>query len=374
MGKLFDIFNIPFGILIRWFNEITGNYLIALLLFAIVVKLVLCPIAIKQQKNQIKQARLRPMEQAIRDKYKGRTDQVTQQKAQQEVMELYQNQGYSPFSGCLPLLIQFPIIISLYQIIRMPLTYICSISAESVTAIIDKLNALGIKPVSGAAFTSEEQIGIVTALQKLTDAQLADFASIENFEKIWDINFMAFGGLDLSQVPSLNEFSLLWLIPIITFITSFFGMKVSRKFMPQPMTQGSEDAAKSMKIMDFTMPLMSVFFTFMFSGAIGVYWIFQNILNTIQTVILAKLMPLPQFTEEDYKEAARQLAGKAPKKKKGERAELDPNRPRPRSLHHIDDDDEDIPPSLPEKDEEEKELDPNAPKLKDDEKDKYRKK
>ena len=99
-------------------------------------------------------------------------------------MELYQNQGYSPFSGCLPLLIQFPIIISLYQIIRMPLTYICSISAESVTAIIDKLNALGIKPVSGAAFTSEEQIGIVTALQNLTDAQLADFASIENFEKI----------------------------------------------------------------------------------------------------------------------------------------------------------------------------------------------
>ena len=91
------------------------------------------------------------------------------------------------------------------------------------------------------------------------------------------------------------------------------------------------------------------------------------------SVIVAKLMPIPACTEEDVRAAEKQLAGKSKKDKK---RELDPNRPRPRSLHHIDDDDEDIPASAPEADEPEevKEPSPDAPKLKDDEQDKYRNK
>ena len=126
------------------------------------------------------------------------------------------------------------------------------------------------------------------------------------------------------------------------------------------------------------MPLMSVFFTFMFSGAIGVYWIYQNVLNVIQTIIIAKIMPIPPCSEEDIRAAEKQLAGKGGKNKK---RELDPNRPKPRSLHHIDDDDEDVPPSPAEADKEEEEeagkeapASPDAPKLKDDEQGKYRNK
>ena len=372
MGQLFNIINIPFGAMIRWFNQITGNYLIALLLFAIVVKVVLSPLAFKQQKNQIKQAKLRPLEMAIRRRYQGRNDKVTQQKVQQEVLDLYQKEGYSPMSGCLPLLIQFPIIISLYQIIRKPLTYICSIAAEDVNVIIGKLQSFGLFEGQKIEQLAEDQIGLVNAVKGLTDAQFAEISMIENVDKIFDLNFNVFGVLDLSQNPALDTLSWLWVIPILTFITSFIGMKISRKFQPQPIGQ-TEDAAKSMKIMDFTMPLMSVAFTFMFSGAIGVYWIYQNVLNVIQTVIVAKLMPIPACTEEDVRAAEKQLAGKSKKDKK---RELDPNRPRPRSLHHIDDDDEDIPASAPEADEtaEEKAPSPDAPKLKDDEQDKYRNK
>ncbi|MBQ1212720.1 MAG: YidC/Oxa1 family membrane protein insertase [Clostridia bacterium] len=372
MGQLFNIINIPFGAMIRWFNQITGNYLIALLLFAIVVKIVLSPLAFKQQKNQIKQAKLRPLEMAIRRRYAGRNDKVTQQKVQQEVLDLYQKEGYSPMSGCLPLLIQFPIIISLYQIIRKPLTYICSIAAEDVNVIIGKLQSFGLFEGQKIEQLAEDQIGLVNAVKGLTDAQFAEISMIENVDKIFDLNFNVFGVLDLSQNPALDTLSWLWVIPILTFITSFIGMKISRKFQPQPIGQ-TEDAAKSMKIMDFTMPLMSVAFTFMFSGAIGVYWIYQNVLNVIQTVIVAKLMPIPACTEEDVRAAEKQLAGKSKKDKK---RELDPNRPRPRSLHHIDDDDEDIPASAPEADEPEevKEPSPDAPKLKDDEQDKYRNK
>ena len=131
-------------------------------------------------------------------------------------------------------------------------------------------------------------------------------------------------------------------------------------------------AQASNKIMDLVMPGMTLFFCFSFSGMMGVYWIYQNVLNVIQTVIVAKLMPIPACTEEDVRAAEKQLSGKGGKNAK---RELDPNRPRPRSLHHIDDDDEDVPPSAPEKEpEEENAPSPDAPKLKDDEQGKYRNK
>lgn len=356
MGRIFDIINVPFGYLMRWFNDLTGHYLIALLLFAVAIKIILLPLALKQQKNQIKQAQLRPLEHAIRQKYAGRNDKATQQKVQEEVMQLYQQQGYSPLSGCLPLLIQLPIIFSLYKIIREPLTYICRIPSDGINKIIDVLKGLGLTDSAGKEFVDANQIGIVNAIKNLADK--SPFSGIENFAEIDKLNFTV-GSLDISAQPSFSKFGWLWLIPLIVFVTSYLSMKISRRFQPQQQATG--DAAMSMKIMDFTMPLMSTFFCFAFSGAIGVYWIYQNVLGILQTIILAKLMPLPTFTEEDYKEAERQLAGK--KKKNAAR---DPSVPLPRSLHHIDDDDDDIPPSPPEK-----EASPDAPPLKDSEAEKF---
>ncbi|MBQ7172075.1 MAG: membrane protein insertase YidC [Clostridia bacterium] len=361
---IFDYIAYPFAYPMRWFYSFTGNYALALLLFAVLVKIVLLPLAIKQQKNQQKQAALRPLEMAIRKRYAGRTDRPTQQKMQGEIMELYQQQGYSPFSGCLPLLVQFPVIIALYQIVRSPLTYIVRLSSESVSAIVEALGG------SAAGFSASNEIALVSKIHELGDAVPEAIRSLGEYGKITALNFKMFG-LNLAEQPKFSEPSWLWLIPLIVFATSFFGMKLSRKFMPQQgaAAAASADAQASGKIMDFTMPLMSTFFSFMFAGAIGVYWIYQNVLNAAQTVILAKVMPLPKFTEEDYKAAERQLAGKAPKKKKA--SDYDPDRPRPRSLHHIDDEDE-LPPRVPEPEEEPEDAgsaepeNPDAPRLKDD--------
>ena len=99
------------GYVMRGCSWLTGNsYVPALLLFALAMQLLLCPFGIKQQKNMVKQASLRPKEMAIRNKYKGRTDQVTMKKLQNEIMELYQREGYSQFAGCLPMLLQLIII------------------------------------------------------------------------------------------------------------------------------------------------------------------------------------------------------------------------------------------------------------------------
>ena len=106
------------GLMLSFFNSITGSYALALLFYALVFKIVLLPFNIKQQKNQVKSAKLTPKIEIIKAKYKGRKDPQTMQKMQQEIMELQQKEGASPLSGCLPLLIQLPIIMLLYTVIQ----------------------------------------------------------------------------------------------------------------------------------------------------------------------------------------------------------------------------------------------------------------
>ncbi|MBR2353971.1 MAG: membrane protein insertase YidC, partial [Clostridia bacterium] len=133
-----DIINVPMGYVIRFCNWIMGNqYILALFIFAIIIEIILLPFGIKQQKNSIKQARLRPKEMAIRKKYAGRDDAPTKQKMQQEIQELYQKEGFNPMGGCLPMLIQLPIIFALYYIVLDPMTYVCGFSNETIQAIMN---------------------------------------------------------------------------------------------------------------------------------------------------------------------------------------------------------------------------------------------
>lgn len=99
--------NIPvitplFGVVIGWMYEhlCFQNYMLTLVLFALFIKLILFPFGIKQQKNTLKQAKLRPMEMAIRKKYAGRNDRATQEKLNNELMQLYQQENFNPASGC----------------------------------------------------------------------------------------------------------------------------------------------------------------------------------------------------------------------------------------------------------------------------------
>lgn len=328
--------NLPFSYVITWFNDITGSYIIALFLFALVIKLVMSPISIKQHKTQLRQAKLRPKEAAIRKKYAGRNDKTTQQKMQQEIQELYQKEGYSPLSGCLPLILQLVIMISLYAIIRQPLTYISRVDSTVIQNTFTALNdtfAAGIKNV-------QEEIAIISEIGKLVNqGRLAELTSIVP-EMTSDLvasfpNFTVFGVIDIAATPSFEQPSWLLVIPALVFISQFISMKVTRKFT---VVQVQQSGASNL-IMDLTMPLMSVFFSFKFATAIGIYWIFQSVLAMAQSWILYKLMPPPVFTEEEYKAAERQLAGKSVRPAKRD-SDADPDRPRPKSLHYIDDEDE----------------------------------
>lgn len=347
MESIFDILYIPMGFLIRLAYSLTNNYVVAICLFALVMEILLCPIQIKQQKNSIKQAKLAPRVMAIRKKYAGRTDQVTQQKMQQETMELYQAENFNPAGGCLPLLIQFPVIICLYQVIINPLRYICNVPKDVITSLTSIIN--GLLENSGAAQLTGNnvQVGIINYLREVGVSNFLNMPEVMNAENNVNIisalqdmilpNFHV-GPFDLSQAPTISfaPFDWLVLIPILTFIVYVAGQKITMKFSYQSPESQDAQSQMSMKIMTWTMPLLSVYIEFQMAAAIGVYWIFRQIIFVVEKIIIAKLMPIPQFTEEDYKEAERQMGLSNKQKKREAKANGTSGKP-VRSLHHIDD-------------------------------------
>lgn len=351
MNSLFDIIYVPFGYVLRFFNQICGgHYILTLLLFAVTVKVLMIPFSIKQQKNQVKGAMLRPKMAIIEKKYAGKTDQASLMQKRQELMDMQQREGYNPLAGCLPLLIQMPIIMALYRIIRCPLTYICRFSEKLVAEIYNVATTLKDSPVFGADTISTEgdvvwktiknidQIKLVSTIKHNSDA----FTSLEGFSLDTIPNFDVFGGwINLTETPSFRfgqgANPWLLLIPVLTFATAIITSKLSKKYngtLQQELAGQTDEQRASSAMMEWSMPLMSLAFTFMLNAALGVYWVYQSVISIGQMVLFNKIWPMPTFTPEQIREYERSL------KRKPKPSAPDPNRPKPRSLHHIDDDDD----------------------------------
>ena len=336
------------GTFLGWIDGLLGNYLFALLVFALIIELLLVPFSIKQQKNSIRQARLRPKEMAIRRKYAGRKDQATQQKVTMEIQELYRQENFSPFSGCLPMLLQLPVLIIIYQVVINPLEYVVQMSTTTITALKTFLvqgSAIGDAAIAQIGYNPAAAGGSIRFVSAIKDLGLDFFAQngleasaynelAQNFDSLPNFNVL---GINLGLTPNIAEFSWLLVVPVLTFVVYFFSMKLSRKFTYQPnMAADDRQAACSNKMMDFMMPGMSLFISFSVPAAVGVYWIFKSILGTVKQFALAKAMPIPTYTEEDIKAAERELKGKTPKHQETRTASDGPVR----SLHSIDADDE----------------------------------
>lgn len=373
---MFDFLNKPLGWIINLCYSVTNSYIGALVLFTLALQILLLPFAIKQQKNSIKQAKLDPKVRAIRKKYAGRNDQATQQKMNNEVMELYQRENFNPMGGCLPLLIQMPILIAIYGVVTKPLTYISNLGADAIEVLKNKTyellsagEAFAQKFTTSEAFSKVYEIDLVRYIR---EAGIEKFNGLDLgngvvFEEKMVPDFSLFG-LDLSYSPaeafSKGIYSLL-LITVFTLVFTFASQWITRKVSYNPNAGQQQD--KSMKIMQWTMPLLSVYIAHTYAGALGFYWIIRNIFTTIQTIVLAKVMPVPRFTEEDYKAAEREMNVKEPKKKNKSNNN---NQNKVRSLHHIDDEDEEVTENKSEVSDKKPELKENvnsedAPKLKD---------
>lgn len=342
---MFDWLAVPLGYVMRFCSWLVGgNYVIALLLFALIMQIVLCPFGIKQQKNMVKQAYLRPKEMAIRKKYAGRNDRATMQKMQNEILQLQQDAGYSPLAGCLPMLFQLILIFPIYQVAIRPLEFITGLSEKACIALAD---------IAGIATNSSSYqiklagwLNVPDNLQKVPSTHSITVDEVVETVKVGEElaghtsfpNVTLFGqDLGVDPWDAFGE-SFWWLIfiPIINLALMYVSQYLTKKLQYQSTLQEQANGQmSSMKIMMLVMPLMTMFITFSFAAAIGIYWIFRTILSMIQQFILYKAMPYPKFTEEDYKNAEKEMKGKrvskAPANYVAGGREI-------RSLHHIDDD------------------------------------
>lgn len=278
----------PFARLLEILYNQTHNYGIAVILFAFVVNLILLPFMAKSKKSMMRTTRFQPRLKELEERHKG-----NQQKYQEEVMKLYREEKISPMSGCLWSLLPFPILIALYSVIRQPLERMMGLSGSQVSTITKwvtkNLN------FSADGWGSYKEIGISDAIHnnwdKVVDA-IGDFGG-----KLMDLDY-SFLGINLGTIPDFKIWNYfdkgsdvllpaigLFLIPVIAAFLSWASMKVSQWNNPQPATG---NAASSMKMMNFMMPIMSIWICFVMPAALGVYWIANSIFGMVRDFALTK--------------------------------------------------------------------------------------
>lgn len=260
----------PLGWIINICYQLVGSYGLAIILFTLITKILLLPLAIKQQKSSAAMLRMRPKEEQIRKKYANNKDKLNE-----EIMKLYQEEHYNPMtSGCLPMLIQLPILYALYRVVYRPLTYIMGLGSETVGKIAE---ALGIQ---GAANNNMLELQIAKDMAHNMD-KLSFLGDVE----VVDFNFF---GIDLTQTPhfSMSDpmwgMSILWVLPILAFWTSAGVSYLTTRVNPMSSSMGNGMKIYSM----IAMPVMSLWFAFMWPSAMSLYWVAQNVIMALQTVFL----------------------------------------------------------------------------------------
>ena len=275
-----DIIIWPFAWLLLNFNKWFGNYGIAIILFAIVIKLITLPFQMKSKRGTMRSARLQPLVKDLEKKYGD-----DKQRYQEAVSKLYKDEKINPMSGCLWSVVPMAIMLMLYGVIREPLTTLMGIGAEAFEMVKVTIQRLSISiPTSG--YPELQMINIIsanpTAFEGISDKLITlDFSFLGmNLGKVPNWQVWAFDWSDPAKWgPALG----LFLIPILSALLSYFSMKLSMASNPAAEAQQQQGM---MKGMNAVMPLMSVYFCFIMPAALGVYWIVNSVLAMVQDFVL----------------------------------------------------------------------------------------
>ncbi len=338
------------------------NVGLAIILFTIVVNLLMMPLNIRQQKFSKLQNKISPEIQAIEAKYKGKTDQDSMMAKNQEVNAIYAKYGISPSGSCIQLLIQMPILFSLYRVIYAMPAYVTKIGntfrvlAEKIISVdngafIQNSEVESIKSVVSMYGKSMKEgnlsNGIIDVLNKLSSADLTSIADHYGLN-----NLMYEGELILSNdttrglIDTYNNFLGLnigdspmtliktgfaagaWgivigaiLIPLLSATTQW----INTKLMPQqPKTDNAQanSMADSMKMMNTFMPLMSAWFCFSLPAGMGLYWVAGSVVRSIQQIAINKHIDKMDFDKVIEKNAAKSAKKIAKMKETQEKMEM----------------------------------------------------
>ena len=319
MGPIGDILGWIMDLLFR-FTSMFGivNIGLCIILFTLVTKLLMIPLTIKQQKSSKLMAVMQPELTAIQKKYKGKEgDQKAMMMMQTETKAVYEKYGTSMTGGCIPMLIQLPIIFALYRVIYNIPAYVHSVRGyyemvianlpagfQSNQTFMDLASSS--KMLSGADFTDLNKVidllytftgkqwdVLVNAFpqvgQAVTESGDSVVSAIERMQTFFGLNIaytpMQVIGNFFSHVDGTTVFALIaaLAIPLLAGASQWYSSKLMMATTQSP--QGDENpGANMMKSMNVMMPLMSVFFCFTFATGIGLYWVAQSVFTIIQQV------------------------------------------------------------------------------------------
>ena len=316
--KLSDLVTVPFGWLLGVLYEVTSNYGVAMILFALIVQTVLLPIRAKSKKSMMKMSRLQPRIQEIQRKYAN-----DQQKQNEAIQKLQQEEGASMgMGGCLWSLVPMLILIPLFTVIRQPMLYILGESAEVTQQIIDVIKAANADLFSG--HVAYEQVIAAGAIPQYAAEIQAAIPGISP-DTLAGINFN-FLGINLGAIPQFNVFASTWvwdwahiglfLIPVVSAGSQLLQMLVSQKTNDSVITneKGVKDeevaknsqTAQSNKMMMWMFPLMSLWIGFTVSAGLSLYWFIGGVYSMISDAIMTKRYR-KIYDEEDAERLKRAL-------------------------------------------------------------------
>ena len=310
----------PFGKLMLWLYNLVGNYGVAVILFALVVKLIMLPFQLKSTKSMMRMSRMTPRLKELEKKYGN-----DQQRYQQEMNKLYKEEGVSPMSGCLWTLIPFPILIALYRAIRFPLTTMMGVDQTLLSeggSIFARLQELGYSLANYSTTRNATVYEQIFQSQFITE-HFSSFAGLSDKLQELYYNFL---GMNLGETPQFAFWNWevwdwnhigLFLIPIVSALLSWLSMKLSNATNPQAQVQQNNPTAKMMNVW---MPLLSLYICYTMPGVMGIYWISQSVFATVQTAILNRVYNR-QLDLEDADRIEREKAREAELEAKREETE-----------------------------------------------------
>ena len=276
MGFISEIF----GYLLNFLYNIFQNYGIAIIVFSVILRIILIPLTVKQQKTMKKSAKVQAKMQELQQKYKNNPEKLNQ-----EMMEMYKTEKMNPLSGCFSSIIQLLIILSVFWLVSQPLTYMKKVDPQ----VIENYK---------------------TEIQQENGSSSSYYPEIEIIEKkgAEDENVyinMEFLGIDLSKVPtaSLNDWRV-YIIPVLYVITSFVSIKMTtsaqkkaakkKEIVIENGESKQPDELESMQQMNNTMlymmPIMSISIAIVAPLGLALYWLVSNVLMIVERFIIDKVM------------------------------------------------------------------------------------
>lgn len=283
------------------------NVGICIILFTFIVNTLMFPLQIKQQKFSKMSSIMNPELQAIQKKYKNKKDQASQQKMSLETQAVYQKYGVSPASGCLPLLITFPILFALYRVIYNVPAYVDQVY-DIYVGIAGNLKDMKVTVEQLAELVQTQTYVVSDAVRNAKEVALAKvdlnyyIDVLGQFNKVaWDelmkkyptlsaeiqkvsenaSHINSFLGMNIADAPKLKSMSIS--VPILSVITQIISTKLSMAGMPQQ-DNSDNPAASSMKMMNNVMPFVSGLMCFMFPIGVGLYWVAGNVFRIFQSL------------------------------------------------------------------------------------------